>query len=148
MQFEPGRVADVVAPGAVADGAERTQPAVHARLPHPDARPAGVGQDGHVAHLADLHRGHDHPAADGGGLGGGGLGGVAGQVDRPLIGPATSAVVVHAARDGIAVLAEGDVPAVLRAAALGGPAQQLAVEGDGAVGVGGEQLDPSTGRRA
>ena len=51
-------------------------------------------------------------------------------------------VTAHRARDRVAVAAQNRVPAELLAAALGGPAEQLAVEGDRAVEIGGVEVDP------
>ena len=71
-------------------------------------------------------------------------GGVANsEVDRPDVRHALGAVVPHRAGDEPAVLGEVDVAAVLRTGGLRGPAEQLAVERGGAVGIAGEQVDPA-----
>src|SRR5204863_1915089 len=63
----------------------------------------------------------------------------------PRVGRAGRSVVAHATGDEHAVLGEIDVAAVFLAGALGGPAEDLAVERLAAVGVGGEEVGPAGG---
>jgi hypothetical protein len=93
--------------------------------------------------VADLHRaGHDLGAGGPGPLDG--LGGVVDvEVDRPRVRTAHGPVVAHQPRDRLAVAEEHPVAAERLVGLGGGPAEQSAVELDGRVGVGGEQLDPA-----
>jgi hypothetical protein len=115
-------------------------------LPHPDGRPARVGDHGQAARRPQGRGGHQHLPAGGRGPAGG-LVGVAGDPDVPVAGDALGGHLGrHRPGRGRVAPAQaeepvGPVPAG-HGHVLGLPAEQADVEGAGRLQVGGDHVHP------
>ena len=116
-------------------------------LPHPDGRPARVGDHGQRARRPQGRRGHQHLPAGGGSLRHDLLGAVGGDPDVPVAGDALGG---HLGRQRPA---RGRVPPIQpeepvdpltarHRRVLGLPAEQPGVEAGGGVEVGADEVDP------